>query len=285
LKKILITGANSYIGTSVEKWLERYPNEYQIDTIDMIDGTWKQYDFSSYDTVYHVAGIAHDSGNKKDANLYYRVNRDLAIETAIKAKSEGVKQFIFMSSMLVYNGCKERIITKDAMPKAKGYYGDSKLQADLKLQEMNTNVFKVAVVRPPMIFGPNCKGNFPRLVKLARKTPVFPNFKNQRSMLYIDNLCEFIRLLINSQENGIYFPQNDHYFCTSEIIEILAKEQNHKIWMTKLGNWIVYLLRPIISSFDKLFGDLVYEKKISNIFDGRYVVKNNITSIKEYIKR
>ncbi|MFA6611757.1 MAG: NAD-dependent epimerase/dehydratase family protein [Bacilli bacterium] len=224
----------------------------------MIDGTWKQYDFSSYDTVYHVAGIAHDTGNKKNADLYYRVNRDLAIETAIKARSEGVKQFIFMSSMLVYNGSKERIITKDTMPKAKGYYGDSKLQADLKLQEMNTNDFKVAVVRPPMIFGPNCKGNFPRLAKLAKKLPIFPDFRNQRSMLYIDNLCEFIRLLIDSQKNGIYFPQNEDYFCTSEIVKILAEEYNHKILFTKLGNWLIYLLKPLALSINKLFGSNYY---------------------------
>lgn len=277
---VLITGANSYIGTNVSNWLSKYPDKYNVTTIDMIDGSWKNFDFSNFDTVYHVAGIAHDTGNKKDAQLYYKVNRDLALEVANKAKESNVKQFIFMSSMLVYNGCKERIITKDTKPKVKGCYGDSKLQADLKLQEMNSIDFKVAIIRPPMIFGPGCKGNFPRLAKLAQKMPIFPDFKNERSMLYIDNLCEFIRLLIDSQESGIYFPQNEEYFCTSEIVEILANEYGHKMWFTKLGNWLIYLLKPINGTLNKLFGRLVYEREMSQISGWEYIKKANDECIK-----
>lgn len=59
MKKILITGANSYIGTSFEKWLSQWLDDYKVDTFDMIDGTWKEKDFSQYDTVFHVAGIVH----------------------------------------------------------------------------------------------------------------------------------------------------------------------------------------------------------------------------------
>lgn len=275
MKKILITGANSYIGCSVERWLKKYPNDYQVDTIDMIDGTWKQKSFSGYDVVYHVAGIAHDTGNKKDADLYYRVNRDLTITVAEKAKLDGVKQFIFMSSMLVYNGCKDRVITKNTPPKVKGCYGDSKLQADLALQKMNSNEFNVAIVRPPMIYGPNCKGNFPRLITLAKRMPIFPKFKNKRSMLYIDNLCEFIRLLIDSQKGGIFFPQNGEYLCTYEIVKTISKEYNKKTWFTILGNWLVYIVRPLSGTINKLLGDLVYEKNMSNDFDNKYVVVQN----------
>ena len=64
MKKILITGANSYIGTSFEKYMQQYASEYQVDTIDMIDGTWRDRDFSGYDVVYHVAGIAHSDNGK-----------------------------------------------------------------------------------------------------------------------------------------------------------------------------------------------------------------------------
>ena len=84
MKKILITGANSYIGTSVEKWLDK--SEYVVDTVDMIDGTWKEKDFSKYDVVFHVAGIAHVSTDPNMEDLYYKVNRDLTIKTAKKAK-------------------------------------------------------------------------------------------------------------------------------------------------------------------------------------------------------
>lgn len=105
MKKILITGANSYIGMSVEKYLRKWPDKYAVDTVDMVDGSWREKSFSNYDAVYHVAGIAHaDTGNVSEERkaFYYKINTDLAIETAKKAKKDGVKQFIFMSSSIVY---------------------------------------------------------------------------------------------------------------------------------------------------------------------------------------
>ena len=106
MKKVLITGENSYIGTSFEQYAaEHYPSELRIDTVDMIDGIWRDKDFSRYDIVYHVAGLAHaDVGKVDDVTKakYYTVNTDLAIEVCAKAKAEGVKEFIFMSSLIVY---------------------------------------------------------------------------------------------------------------------------------------------------------------------------------------
>ena len=127
VKKVLITGKDSYIGTSFEKWLSKWPDKYMVDTIDMKGDTWKDNDFSEYDVVFHVAGIAHVSSNSKREDLYYRVNRDLAVETAIKAKAEGVKQFIFMSSIIVYGGSKscKRVIDQDTVPKPNNFYGRS----------------------------------------------------------------------------------------------------------------------------------------------------------------
>ena len=96
MKKILITGKDSYIGTQVEQYLKN-KGEYQIDTLDMRKEDWKQYDFSAYDVVFHVAGIAHaDTGKmtKERKQLYYSVNTKLTLETAHKAKKDGVKQFI-----------------------------------------------------------------------------------------------------------------------------------------------------------------------------------------------
>ena len=92
MKKVLITGANSYIGTSVEKYItEYYPKECKFDTVDMRDGTWKEKSFSGYDVVFHVAGIAHSDNGKiseEKAKLYYSVNTDLTIATAEKAKED-----------------------------------------------------------------------------------------------------------------------------------------------------------------------------------------------------
>jgi nucleoside-diphosphate-sugar epimerase len=171
MKKILITGANSYIGTSFEKYVSQWPDKYIVDTVDMIDGTWKQKDFSKYDVVFHVAGIAHVSPNPKLKELYYKVNRDIAIETAKKAKLEGIKQFIFMSSIIVYGESgrinEKKIINRDTVPRPANSYGDSKLQAEKGIKALENNRFKVVILRPPMIYGKGSKGNYnkPNLFK------------------------------------------------------------------------------------------------------------------------
>lgn len=112
MKKILITGKNSYIGESVENWLLKEPDKYKVDTVDMKDGSWKEKDFSEYDVVFHVAGIAHIKETSDNQELYYKVNRDLAYETAQKAKQGGIKQFVFLSSMSVY-GVETGVINKN----------------------------------------------------------------------------------------------------------------------------------------------------------------------------
>ena len=285
MKKILITGANSYIGNAVERWLNGFNGKnggeplYSVTVLDMLGDAWRKFDFKGFDVVFHVAGIAHDTKKKRDKELYYKVNRDLAIETANKAKESGVGQFIFMSSMLVYNGCKDRYITAETQPKVKGCYGDSKLQADLALQEMNSENFKVAVLRPPMIYGQGCKGNFPRLAALTKKTFIFPKIKNQRSMLYIDNLCEFVRLMIDHNSFGVFFPQNKDYLSSTEIVRLIAARQEKKIWFTRLFNPFVYFAAPLLAPVKKLFGNLAYDQNISDVFDGAYRIVDTKESI------
>ncbi len=284
MKRILITGAGSYIGTSFENYLKNFGNEYSVDTVDMIDGSWREKSFSGYDAVFHVAGIAHDTGNKKDADLYYRVNRDLAIETAEKAKTDGVKQFVFMSSMLVYNGCKDRNIISETQPRVKGCYGDSKLQADLALQRMNSDEFCVSVLRPPMIYGKNCKGNFPRLIGLAEKLPFFPDVKNRRSMLYVGNLCEFIRVIVDREIGGVLFPQNSEYVCTTELVRAAMTALGKKKRFTRIFNPLIALAKPIVGSVNKMFGNLTYDKSMS-VYDFNYNVADFQKSIEESVGR
>lgn len=269
MKKILVTGANSYIGMSFENYVSD-DKDFQIDTIDMIDGSWREYDFSNYDVIFHVAGIAHaDVGNVSEERkqLYYKVNTDLAIEVAKKAKAESVKQFIFMSSMIVYGGCEEKCITASTQPKPENFYGDSKWQADKGVQELNDDSFKVVVLRPPMIYGKNSKGNYPVLAKMATKLPVFPVVNNQRSMLYVGNLCEFIKQMIENEESGVFFPQNDEYTHTSLMVKEIAKVKGHKILMLHGFNWTISLMKKIGGKIGRLankaFGDSYYEMSLS----------------------
>ena len=283
MKRILITGKDSYIGTSFQKWVRQWPNDYQIDTLDT-KGDWQSYDFSPYDVVFHVAGIAHVDAKAGMEDLYYQVNRDLTIEAAQKAKAEGVKQFIFMSSIIVYGDSsklgEKRVITKDTIPIPTNFYGNSKLQAEQGIQSLQDEHFKVVILRPPMIYGKGSKGNYPKLARLARKTPVFPDIENERSMLYIENLCEFIRLMIDNEEKGIFFPENKEYVKTRDIVLEIAETYEKKIVLIKVFNPLIRFLSNKFFKINKLFGSLTYDKEISDISKEIYNVIDFKTSIK-----
>lgn len=273
MKKVLITGAGSYVGESVRKYiLETAPGQFEIDTVDTMNDGWKVADFSKYDVVYHVAGIAHVNADPKMEPLYYKVNRDLTIEVAKMAKAAGVKQFIFMSSQIVFHESKtlkEEVLTKDTKENPNGFYGDSKLQAEkglLKLNEdENENRMKICILRPCMIYGPNAKGNFPRLAKLACKTPIFPAWHNKRSMLYIDNLAEFVKQVMIREMEGTFYPQNRELADTVEIIRYFAKAKGHKIWITGLFNPCVWLGAKVLQPLNKMFGTYYYAPEMSKM--------------------
>src|SRR5690625_3798975 len=275
MKKVLVTGINSYVGNRFAEWVKQYPDEYDVDRISVRDAKWKEIELSTYDVIVHVAGIAHRKETKENAELYYQVNRDLANEIATKAKKEKVKQFIFLSSMSVY-GLNKGVIDKDTPLRPKSHYGKSKLQAEEEIQDLEDSSFKVAIVRPPMIYGEGCKGNYQRLRKLALKTPIFPDVKNKRSMIYIDNLSEFIKNLIDDSRQGVYCPQNKEYVNTSELVQIISKQHDKRILITKLFNPLLRIMQ--VEMVNKVFGDLIY---IKSSFDYRfsYHVNDFISSI------
>lgn len=281
MKKILITGKGSYIGTNFKKYLEECPERYQVEELDMIDVTWKEKDFSKYDVVYHVAGLAHSTPDESQKELYYQVNTNLAYETAKKAKVEGVKQFIFMSSIIVYGSGtigEDRIITKDTPLMPDNFYGDSKKQAEIKIRPLEDDNFKIVILRPPMIYGPGSKGNYPMLSNFAKKTLIFPTLKNQRSMLFLGNLLEFIKLMIDNEEKGIFLPQNEEYVSSLDLVKEIAKLNQHRIWFTGIFNPILQLFNKQIY-VNKVFGNLVIDKELSKYIKS-YQKYDFINSIK-----
>lgn len=287
MKKILITGAGSYIGTSFEQYLAQWPERYRVDTVDMIDGSWRETSFSGYDTVYHVAGLAHaDTGKVTEERkaFYYQINTDLAVETARKAKADGAGQFVFMSSAIVYGDSapigRTKIITRDTPVSPANFYGDSKVQAEKGIMSLQDDTFNVVILRPPMIYGPGSKGNYPVLSKLAKKLPVFPYVDNQRSMLFIGNLVEFVRLMIENEEQGIFWPQNAEYFNTSELVRMIAAVHGKKILIMKGFGWALKLLGHCTGLVNKAFGSLCYAQDIS-----AYSADYQICGWKESIKR
>ena len=285
MKKVLITGAGSYVGESVRRYIMAKDSSYQIDAVDTMGDNWKKADYSQYEVVFHVAGIAHVNADPKMEPLYYKVNRDLTIEIACHAQAAGVKQFIFMSSQIVFHesqSLRTEVLTVETKPNPNGFYGDSKLQAEngLKALRAEGGQMKICILRPCMIYGPNAKGNFPRLAKLATKTPVFPAWHNKRSMLYIDNLAEFVLQAIERNLEGTFYPQNRELADTVEIIRFFAKKAGHKVWITKLFNPFVWLGSFVLQPINKMFATYYYDPEMSRMeFDYQLV------SFEESLKR
>ncbi|AOM81651.1 NAD-dependent epimerase/dehydratase family protein [Salisediminibacterium beveridgei] len=255
---VLITGNNGYVGNRLKKWLKNR-HDFNVDTVGVRDNEWEKLDLSFYDAIVHAAGIAHMKETKENKSLYYEINRDLTIKLAQKAKRDGVPHFIFMSSMSVY-GIETGVIDRNTTPKPKSNYGISKLEAEKSLMTMINRSFTVSIIRPPMIYGKDSKGNYAKLSMIVKKLPIFPNIQNERSMLFIDNLNEFIASITREPISGYFHPQNESYVCTTDMVREISTIHNKSILFTKIFNPIINIINnPIL---DKMFGSLIYSKDI-----------------------
>lgn len=203
-------------------------DNYVVDLFDTVSDEWKSLDFSKYDVVNDVADIAHVKETEQNRPLYYKVNRDLAVEIAKKAKREGVGQFIYLSSMSVYGLNVERIDENTSVVPVNAY-GKSKLEAEKLLWKLNDNKFVVLIVRPPMVYGDGCKGNYQTLRKFALKVVFFQDYEHERSMIYIDKFSAVIRGIIHNEESGLYFPQNIEYVKTFDMVKDIAQKSGKSL--------------------------------------------------------
>ena len=288
MKKILILGANSYIGTSFHNYLTtKYPGQYQADIVSLRGDAWKALDWSGYDSVMNVTGKAHadiSSLTEEQKQEYYAINCELAVEAAKKVIADGAAQYVYFSSIIVYgdssNSRKPVRITADTEPAPSNFYGDSKWQAEQKLQELFGTEMRLtqpdatdesvsdsphtgtqlAILRLPMIYGPGCKGNYQTLVKIAQKLPLFPTYHNERSVLRIDHLCEYLRTLAESGEGGPFWPQEDAYRSTPDMVFELAQTSGHHMfragWMNPFVRMAFYLPGKPGKLARKAFGTL-----------------------------
>jgi UDP-glucose 4-epimerase len=280
LKRVLITGKNSYVGTNVEKWLMKEPDKYYVESISVRGEEWKTFDFSTFDVVLHVAGIAHVSSKKRLEELYFKVNRDLAIEVSKKAKVSGVKQFVFMSSMIVYS-LNEKEITKSTFPNPDNFYGLSKLEAEKAIIKFHDNDFNVVVVRPPMIYGKNSKGNFDKLIKISTKIKVFPNYSNKKSFLYIDNLSIAIKNYIEKCDHGIKLISNFEHISTANFLRYYFEASNKKLFKINIFNWFIAFFKKN-SFISKIFGDRYYKIEDLDIICENFIdTKTSLSEILE----
>lgn len=256
MKNILIAGAKSYIGDAFQAYMAQYPDAYTTKILDTVGLRPEAAQFAGIDAVFCVTGIAHVKETKENRHLYFDVNRDLVIALAKAAKAAGVKQFILLSTMSVY-GMETGHVTKETPPSPANAYGASKLEADEALEKLADDGFLFACLRPPMVYGKGCKGNYQSLRSFALRSPVFPLVRNQRSMIYIGNLCAFVKGIIDEEAHGLFFPQNAEYVNTSEMVRQVAALNGKKIRLTRLFNWAIRIGQ--IGIVKKVFGSLTYE--------------------------
>jgi len=284
MKKILITGKNSYIGTKFIEWIEQNKFNMAIYELDVKDHEWQQHDFSNYDAVLHVAGIAHRKETTENKELYYQVNRDLAFSVAEKAKEDGVKHFVFLSTMSVYGKLTGKIDEQTSL-KPINNYGKAKLEAEEKIKVLSNKDFIVSILRPPMVYGKNAKGNYNKLSSFIKKTKLFPNINNKRSMIYIYNLCEFIRLVIDNKIKGVLFPQNDSFINVKSLAKLIGKFNKENIFI--IPNFLnsITLVSRVSKTGKKVLGNLYYDQKLSCIYDyNNNKLNYNVVNFKNSIK-
>ena len=286
----MLVGIGGYIGGKFTEYINNHYSDWQIDAVDSMNRKWVEADFSGYDAVYNVSGLAHANARQGSEELYYQVNGQLPIDVATKAKEEGVPLFVQMSSQIVYGDMsrlgEEKMITAETVPSEPTVYGKSKMMAERGLMALVDDNFQVAIMRPPLIYSEFARDNFPRLVKFAKKMPIFPKLENKQSMVYVDNLCELIKLIIENNKGGIYYPQQECYIETSKIVADIARAVGNKMWQTRIFNPALRLLSkiPKLGFIHKAFGSITYDMKMSNHFDGKYRVVSYEESIRRIAK-
>ncbi len=272
--KVLIIGKNSYIGNHIDEWLSKAG--HQVTQLDVLTDVWKSYDYRPYDTIVHVAGIVHQP-KCHDWELYKRVNTDMPIAIATMAKAQGVKQYVFFSTMGVYGLDKKLIpnlIYKHSPMLADDMYGKSKLMAEEGLTKLQDGIFGVAFVRPPSVYGKGCRGGYiTGFTSVARKMPVIPKaYENvKQSFIYIDNLSELVRLIIEKRLHGAFCPQDEKAVSANELLEAIAKGVGKKYRDSKIFGLFVRLF-SFIPLVYKAYGGVEYAQSLSNIEGINYVV-------------
>lgn len=269
--KVLITGKTSRIGGRLQQHLEQ--NGMQADMVSMRDDSWKQTDLSVYDAVVHAAAMVHQAEQDGELDAYLKVNADLTEELAQKAKEAGVKKFVFLSTMAVYGmeGTfgNDAVITKNTPTNPTSLYGKSKLEGENRILPLADETFFVSALRAPLVYGKNCKGNYARFEQMAMKLPALPYFDNQRSMLHVVNLCEFIRLWLETPQSGVFFPQNREYVNTTEMMQKIAQANGKSGKVSRFLGGLAGIFKGM-GLVRKAFGNLVYAKDMSDTFGFAY---------------
>ncbi len=250
---ILITGSSGYVGSS---FINTFKEKYNFVNFSLLQDNMDELQIEDIDTVLHCAALVHQK-TAYDYEKYDDVNVKYPIALAKKAKEAGVKQFVFISTIAVYEEGKE-MIDENTECNPLTPYGRSKLEAEKQLEELNDKDFTVSIIRPPMVYGKDAPGNISSLISLVNKVSILPFGKidNKRSFVYIDNLTYLVNRVIEKKQSGIFLASDDESMSTTKLIELIAKYQQKKVWLLKIPFFdsLLKTLKP--SLYKRLFGNL-----------------------------
>ena len=265
--KVILTGKNSYISNNTCTYINSLG--FEAKCISIRNGI-DSIDFRGVDAVIHCAAIVH----KKEAdykNKYDNINYNLTVKLVNKALNSGVKHFVFLSTMAVYGKTTGEINSKTPLAPTT-LYGKSKLKAEEYLLSNIKDKMKVSIIRPPMVYGKNCVGNYNKLAKIAKLTPIIPDTKNKKSLIYIENLAYLIGNIIKEGKEGIFMPMDNEYVTTAKIMKLIS----NKPVSVLLGSILKLVPFNIVK---KSFGTLFYSEEIATKVD--YVPVNKAVRLSE----
>jgi nucleoside-diphosphate-sugar epimerase len=276
MKNILLTGSNGFVGSYFK---DNYNEKYNIDTFSFLNDKLEELNLSNINTIIHLSALVHQMGGASKEE-YEKVNVIQTIDLAKKAKNSGVKHFIFMSTIAVY-GVETGIIKKDIKCNPITDYGKSKLKAEIELEKLEDDNFKISIVRPPIVNGLNAPGNMKSLISLVNKVSVLPfgKIQNKRSMVYVGNLCHLIDEIMIQEKAGMFLASDDEPLSTTRLIELIANGLDKKVYLIKIP-FFESLLKLVKPSFHKrlyesLFVDNSETKKVLG-FKNKYSVEEGI---------
>lgn len=300
MKKIFIIGSDSFIA---RKFILSINDEYYIRSVARTNtgiknelvihdfGQISHDSFNDIDTVINFAAIVHRP-DIKDEQIYNEVNNNLAILNARKAKHAGVKLFMQISTIAVYGNASS--ISFDTPINPQNPYAWSKLKADKVLLSMQDESFKVAIIRPPMVYGGgNSPGNMMRLIGLADKSIPLPfrDIDNKRDFINVNNLIQYLAIIAEKQLNGVFLITDQEPVSTEYLLLTISKYLGKKVCLVKLPRWILQTIKAIRpGEFDKLYGTLridsnfPYEDLINrfSVEDGIREMVDSFNSTKGY---
>jgi len=254
--QLLITGSSGYLGKS---FIQSYHKAYQIQTYSLRHTPLENLSLEGVEVILHCAALVHQT-QPRPIHEYHAINVAYPLALAQKAKEAGVKQFIFISTIAIY-GEEYTYIDAQTRPNPATPYGTSKLEAEEALRALESDTFKVTIVRPPMIYGKDAPGNIHKLIQLIKKLPLLPfgGINNQRSFIYINNLTQLLHHLIQHQHRGSFLSADDHPISTSYLIRSLANALGRPCYLfaPPLIEGLIKRFKPVLHR--RLYQDLIID--------------------------